>query len=105
MTPSSYPFCPCAFLPLNPSCPHATRTEYGKVAHLGDFFRQRLPRPAAAWTGGSEGRIEIACGVDQLRRTQTMKRTCIVDGIEACFYRGLTNERAGIKQPWMKAFL
>ena len=34
-----------------------------------------------------------------------MKRTCIVDRIEACFYRGLANDGALMKQHWMKTFL
>src|SRR5262245_9323424 len=34
-----------------------------------------------------------------------MKRTCFVDWIEACFYRGLAKEWALMKQHWMKTFL
>src|SRR5262245_47567169 len=34
-----------------------------------------------------------------------MKRTRIVDRIEACFYRGLAKQGAVMKQRWMKAFL
>src|SRR5262245_66015674 len=34
-----------------------------------------------------------------------MKRASLVDWIEGCFYRGLANEGALMKQHWMKTFL
>src|SRR5215475_815888 len=34
-----------------------------------------------------------------------MKRICIVDWIEACFYRGRADEWVLTKQHWMKTFL